>query len=43
MKSWKNCFRTIAPPDEVAAIFVEPIQGEGGYRVPSREFLPMLR
>ena len=23
-----------APPDEVAAIFVEPIQGEGGYHVP---------
>jgi 4-aminobutyrate aminotransferase len=36
-------FSTTAPPDEVAAIFVEPIQGEGGYRVPSPEFLPMLR
>jgi 4-aminobutyrate aminotransferase len=36
-------FSTVAPPEEVAAIFVEPIQGEGGYRVPSPEFLPMLR
>ncbi len=36
-------FITVAPPDDVAAIFVEPIQGEGGYRVPSRRFLPMLR
>jgi 4-aminobutyrate aminotransferase len=36
-------FRTVAPPDEVAAIFVEPLQGEGGYRVPSSGFLPMLR
>lgn len=36
-------FLTCCPPDEVAAIFVEPIQGEGGYRVPSAEFLPMLR
>lgn len=34
---------TIAPADEVAAVVVEPIQGEGGYRVPSPEFLPMLR
>jgi 4-aminobutyrate aminotransferase len=36
-------FATAAPPDEVAAIFVEPMQGEGGYRVPSPGFLPMLR
>ncbi|HEX4150557.1 MAG TPA: aminotransferase class III-fold pyridoxal phosphate-dependent enzyme, partial [Pirellulales bacterium] len=36
-------FATVAPADQVAAIFVEPIQGEGGYRVPSPEFLPMLR
>ena len=39
----EELFRTIAPPDEVAAIFVESIQGEGGYRVPGPEFLPMLR
>jgi 4-aminobutyrate aminotransferase len=39
----EELFATVAPPDEVAAIFVEPIQGEGGYRVPSPEFLPMLR
>lgn len=34
---------SIAPADEVAAIVVEAIQGEGGYRVPSEGFLPMLR
>ena len=33
----------VAPPEEVAAIFVEPIQGEGGYNVPPEDFLPALR
>ena len=36
-------FKQTVPPDEVAAIFVEPLQGEGGYIVPPKEFLPELR
>ena len=36
-------FHTTLPPEEVAAIFVEPIQGEGGYVVPPPEFLQELR
>ena len=32
----------LVPPDEVAAIVVEPIQGEGGYVVPPPEFLQGL-
>ncbi len=42
-RDFDRLFGTIAVPDEIAAIFVEPIQGEGGYRVPSAGFLPMLR
>ena len=32
--------RRLVPADEVAAIFVEPIQGEGGYVIPDDDFLP---
>ena len=36
-------FRHHVSPDEVAAVFVEPIQGEGGYIVPPVEWLVRLR
>jgi 4-aminobutyrate aminotransferase len=39
----ETIFKRVAPPDEVAAVFVEPIQGEGGYHVPPPDFLPALR
>jgi len=41
--SVNTLLRTICPPEELAAIFVEPIQGEGGYIVPPPDFLPGLR
>lgn len=36
-------FRTNVPPQEVAAIFMEPVQGEGGYVVPPLEWMQALR
>ncbi|MBP7961767.1 MAG: acetyl ornithine aminotransferase family protein [Caldilineaceae bacterium] len=36
-------FQTTIPADEVAAIIVEPIQGEGGYIVPPNGFMQRLR
>ena len=36
-------FKTVLAPEEVAAIFVEPIQGEGGYVVAPTPFMQELR
>jgi 4-aminobutyrate aminotransferase len=36
-------FRQLTSPEEVAAILIEPIQGEGGYVVPTPNFLRQLR
>ncbi len=36
-------FKTTLPPEEVAAIFVEPLQGEGGYLVAPTVFMQELR
>jgi len=36
-------FKTTLPPEEVAGIFVEPIQGEGGYVVAPTIFMQELR
>ncbi len=38
-----SVFKNEVSPDEVAAIFVEPVQGEGGYVVPPISFLRGLR
>jgi 4-aminobutyrate aminotransferase len=34
--------KTIAPPEDTAAIVVEPVQGEGGYVVPPKKFFDAL-
>jgi 4-aminobutyrate aminotransferase len=38
----QQLLKTILPADEVAAIVVEPVQGEGGYIVPPAKFLEEL-
>ncbi len=35
-------FNSFLPPEEVAALFFECVQGEGGYVVPPKEFIPEL-
>jgi 4-aminobutyrate aminotransferase len=49
-ESWSDAVKFIerfvfkkVPPKEVAAVVVEPIQGEGGYLVPHDDFFPRLR
>lgn len=39
----EHMFGHILPPDNVAGIILEPIQGEGGYVVPTPGFFPALR
>jgi 4-aminobutyrate aminotransferase len=39
----EKLFKTTLPPEEVAAIFIEPIQGEGGYVVAPPIFMQELR
>ncbi len=39
----ETLFKTTMPAEEVAAVFVEPIQGEGGYVVPPPEWHKRLR
>ena len=39
----QRIFKRLIPADEIAAVVVEPIQGEGGYIVPDADFLPRLR
>lgn len=38
----EELFRTTVPPGEVSSIFIEPIQGEGGYVVPPDGYLKRI-
>ena len=43
LKQFDTIFEHLIEPESVAAIMVEPIQGEGGYITPPKEFLEGLR
>jgi len=39
----ETVLKKLAPPEDVAAFFIEPIQGEGGYVVPPMDFFQKLK
>ncbi|MEW6222660.1 MAG: acetyl ornithine aminotransferase family protein [Candidatus Hadarchaeota archaeon] len=39
----RDYIKKVIPPEEVAAVITEPIQGSSGYIVPPPEFYPMLK
>ncbi|MBF8378162.1 4-aminobutyrate--2-oxoglutarate transaminase [Alicyclobacillus mali] len=39
----RHAFETYVDPNQVAAVIVEPVQGEGGFIVPPANFLPRLQ
>ncbi len=42
-RQFQTIFETTTPPEEVAAVVAEPIQGEGGYVVPPDGFFQAIR
>jgi len=43
LKHFERFFVTESDPSNIAAMIVEPVQGEGGFIVPPKEFLPGLQ
>ena len=41
--AFETLFRSDCPPDQIAGIFVEPVQGEGGYNIATLDFIKFLR
>lgn len=42
-KAFETLFRSDCPPDQIAAMFFEPVQGEGGYNIATPEFIGYIR
>lgn len=43
LQSLEEIFHYLIAPDQVAAILLEPVQGEGGYIIPPKRFIEELR
>ncbi len=43
LKKFEDFFLGEVPPEEIAAIIFEPVQGEGGFVIPSKTFVSGLR
>jgi 4-aminobutyrate aminotransferase len=43
LKSLKSLFKHTADPSSIAAIIVEPVQGEGGFNIVPKDFMVALR
>jgi len=42
-KEIETAFETYIPPDDVAAVVIEPVQGDGGLIVPPRKYMKSLK
>lgn len=42
-KAFDTLFRSDCPPDQIAALFFEPVQGEGGYNIATQDFIAYMR
>jgi len=43
LRYFQNLLKTVVPPEEVAAIIMEPIQGDAGIIIPPQEYYDKLR
>ncbi|AET68528.1 4-aminobutyrate aminotransferase [Desulfosporosinus orientis DSM 765] len=43
LEQFERFFAAEAAPESIAAMIIEPVQGEGGFIVPPKEFLPGLK
>jgi 4-aminobutyrate aminotransferase/(S)-3-amino-2-methylpropionate transaminase len=39
LNRYESFFLSEVPPDEIAAVILEPVQGEGGFNIPSKRFV----